>query len=125
MGAASRRSDPSLHCVDRLERLRYDFGRMVQSERDKLGRQGDGRFLAGVYISRDTRGWHIAEVLLPLKGPEPGEVITVPAMRLQPEPNAEAAAKAAADWAREHLPRIYGFAPEELAVDFLDRPVFI
>lgn len=94
------------------------------NNRDRLCRTRDGRFRAGVFIGRDTRGCFCAEVLVALKGVGQ-EIVTASAQCLQSQATFEDAAKEAREWALEHLPRIFEFDAQDLAVELLrDTAVF-
>ena len=97
---------------------------MSTINRDKLHRTGEGRFQAGVYIAKDGYGGFVAKVLIPLIGPQPGEVNTELALTLPAFTTFEDAAAAAYAWAFNRLPKIYGFEAADLEISLLDEPQF-
>jgi hypothetical protein len=90
------------------------------TNRDKLRRTRDGRYEAGVYITKNKYAQYVARVLLPYSYGDQ----TIEAKAFAPEPSFELAAAASRSWALAHIPGIYGISADDLVVTLMDGPEF-
>ena len=100
---------------------------MVRDTRDvgnnlnKLWRQEDGRYLAGVHVVKTEKAQYIPTVYLARKD-EKGEILTDLAMKLPAAATFEEAMAVGREWALENLPKAYKFDPNDLEIRLMREP---